>query len=133
MATSTITTITDDISGEPDAASVSFTLDGVAYSIDLAPANRARLREALEPFIAAGRREAKNGAVVRLANRPSTARGHDPAAIRTWAAGAGVDVADRGRIPTAIVAEYERYLAGAWTPPRKSKARKAPEPATEAS
>ena len=45
--------ITDDLDRSPGAETVTFGLDGVSYEIDLAQPNRARLSEALAPFITA--------------------------------------------------------------------------------
>lgn len=132
MATSTITTVTDDVDGSPNAEPFHFGLDGTEYVIDLGPANRARLREALEPYINAGRRVSRNGQRIKL--RPAREPRHDPAVIREWAAAhTSHKLADRGRIPAAVVMEYEQWLAGTWTPPAKAKSRKRPaiEPAIE--
>ncbi len=51
MAKTTVTTITDDLDGSTDAQTITFGLDGVAYSIDLGPKNEKKLRDALVPFI----------------------------------------------------------------------------------
>jgi hypothetical protein len=48
--------ITDDIDGSPGAETVSFGLDGVTYETGLAPPNKARLTEAVAPYMAVGRR-----------------------------------------------------------------------------
>lgn len=56
MARRTIVEITDDITGEPEAREVRFSLDGVEYEIDLGEKNATELRDQLAPFIAAGRR-----------------------------------------------------------------------------
>ena len=47
----------DDLDGSTDSVTTRrFGLEDVSYEIDLSPANRERLRAALAPFIAAGRR-----------------------------------------------------------------------------
>jgi len=48
-------TITDDIDGTEARTTVRFALDGVDYEIDLSEANAKALREALQPYVAAGR------------------------------------------------------------------------------
>ena len=123
MATNTHIIVTDDITGEPDAATVTFGLDGVTYAVDLGPANRARLREALEPFVAVAKRVPKSGAgnVVKLAGQ------HDVlvAQLRIGAAQhTDHNLSARGRVPTAVVLEYEKWLAGTWTPPAKTHKRR---------
>lgn len=94
--------LTDDIDGSADAQPVSFGFAGNDYTIDLAPANLAKLEEALAPFIAkaerVGRRKGKRGAAVAK---------NDTSAIREWAAANGFEVSDRGRIPAAVLAAYE--------------------------
>src|SRR6266700_202285 len=56
MARKVSVVTTDDLDGSPDAGTVSFGLDGVSYEIDLVPANRIRLADAVSPYIAAGRK-----------------------------------------------------------------------------
>ena len=51
MAKTTITSVSDDIDGTPDAETVTFGFQGVAYSIDLAQKNFDKLTKALAPFI----------------------------------------------------------------------------------
>lgn len=60
MATKTVVVITDDLDHSTDHVGTHhFALDGVQYEIDLAPHNLQALRDALAPYIAAGRRLAK--------------------------------------------------------------------------
>lgn len=56
MATRTRVVYTDDIDGTEGARTVEFAVEGQRYTIDLADANLAALREALAPFVAAGKR-----------------------------------------------------------------------------
>ncbi|WP_308358484.1 histone-like nucleoid-structuring protein Lsr2 [Streptomyces sp. NEAU-Y11] len=55
------TELTDDLDGGRADETVTFALGGECYEIVLATANADRLRDALEPYIAAGRRVRKNG------------------------------------------------------------------------
>jgi hypothetical protein len=84
--------ITDDLDGSPGAEALSFGLDGVSYEIDLAPPNKARLADAVAPYVAAGRRIGRRD---RPAGRPVAAR-VDRAAVRAWARDAGLAVSARG-------------------------------------
>ncbi|GAA4359322.1 histone-like nucleoid-structuring protein Lsr2 [Microbacterium rhizosphaerae] len=104
MARHVITSITDDLDGSDDASTVTFSLEGRSYEIDLSKDNRAALEKALAPFIAAGR---SAGAASRSTGRPRR-RGNreDNAAIREWARRNGHQVNERGRIPSSIVAAY---------------------------
>ncbi|MEU7171503.1 MULTISPECIES: histone-like nucleoid-structuring protein Lsr2 [Micromonospora] len=57
MATRTIVVVTDDLDHSTDnVRTYRFALDGVEYEIDLSPSNQQRMREALAPYVAAGRR-----------------------------------------------------------------------------
>lgn len=103
MAKTIITTITDDLDGSADASTVSFALDGVAYSVDLGAKNEKKLRDALAPFIEKASRAG------RAAPRPAAKRGerdYDIASLREWAAKKGIAVPSRGRIPGAVVEQY---------------------------
>ena len=100
MAKRMNTVVTDDLDGSSAAEAVSFSFDGLAYEIDLGPANRQRMQKALQPFIDAGRRAGRRkpsrGASTRL----------KAAAIRAWAKDEGLDVAERGRISADVVRKY---------------------------
>ncbi|MBI5088632.1 MAG: Lsr2 family protein [Actinobacteria bacterium] len=51
MVRRTQVVIEDDLTGEPAAHTMSFSLDGTAYEIDLTAANADELRRVLQPFI----------------------------------------------------------------------------------
>src|SRR3954447_19941844 len=107
MAKSVVTTVIDDIDGSADASTISFALDGVAYSIDLAAKNEKKLRDALAPFInhAARQRGGGGGGSSRGAAKRND-RDFDIASLRAWADKQGIAVPQRGRIPGAIVDQY---------------------------
>ena len=73
--------------------------------------NAKKLREALEPFVAAARRAGRGSRVRQRgsggASRTASERGRN-AAIREWARGKGHQVADRGRIPASVIEAYEK-------------------------
>src|SRR3954471_21575396 len=106
MAKSIVTTIVDDIDGSPDASTITFGLDGVAYSIDLAAKNEKKLRDALAPFIdhATRQRGGSTGSTRGATKRNE--REFDIASLRAWAAKEGVSVPQRGRIPGSVVDQY---------------------------
>ncbi|MET7398036.1 Lsr2 family protein [Dactylosporangium sp. NPDC005572] len=109
MAKLVRTIVTDDLDASTDSVGTyRFALDGVDYEIDLSEGNLGRLRAALAPFIAAGRRLPKQQ---RTATRGHAAAGGstaaDAATVRTWwAANAGrADLPafhDRGAIPRRV-------------------------------
>jgi hypothetical protein len=104
MAKTTVVTVTDDIDGSDGAETVTFGLSGQDYEIDLSAKNLKKFRKSLQPFIDSGRRSSRPG--VARPVRGKVAR-NNSSAIRAWAAGQGLAVSERGRIPAAVVAEYE--------------------------
>jgi len=84
MAKTVIVKLTDDIDGDDADETVSFALDGRSYEIDLSSKNAARLREAIEPFIAKAR--ARSGPAPRAAAAETMySRLKDDARFRAWA------------------------------------------------
>ncbi|MFE2561381.1 Lsr2 family protein [Streptomyces sp. NPDC059352] len=127
MAQRVVVTLSDDIDGGVAAETVAFGLDGKMYEIDLNAANAKKLRKALAPYLAAGRKRsagARGGAAtgggasigsgIGSARRPSaetythTSLAPDPAAVRAWAQSNKMDVPARGRIPKRV---YEAFRA----------------------
>jgi hypothetical protein len=110
MVREVIQRVTDDLDGSPDAAQIEFALDGHTYTIDLAPRNEAKLRDALAPFL-------EHASKVRAEpRRRGSAGGQAPArttdrernqAIRAWALENGVELATRGRIATGVVEAFD--------------------------
>jgi hypothetical protein len=111
MAKQVITSLIDDIDGKPASQTIEFGLDGVSYSIDLSDKNADRLRAALHPYIDAGTRMGRVAGGGRRAGArtglPARTSRDQTAAIREWAAKAGHEISNRGRIPGRIVAAYE--------------------------
>jgi hypothetical protein len=112
VARRTIQVLTDDLDGGEAEETVKFGLDGVQYEIDLSSKNAGKIRDALAPFVGAGRKIGRGGVVP--GGRAATARGRGGAAadrdqnraIREWAQGKGIPVSDRGRIKQEIVDRY---------------------------
>lgn len=108
MARETIVRLVDDLDGGAADESVSFSLDGSAYEIDLSSANAKKLRDSLQQFIEHSRRA---GSVKRSGRGPGRPRGTSSrersADIRAWAKGQGIKVNERGRIPASVVEQYE--------------------------
>ncbi|PZG09668.1 Lsr2 family protein [Micromonospora craterilacus] len=75
MATRTITVVTDDLDQSTDGVRTHrFVFDGVEYEIDLSPTNFAHMREALAPYLTAGRRLPKRPAARRTGPVVRTSR-----------------------------------------------------------
>lgn len=88
---------------------VLFSLDGVAYEIDLTDAHAAALRDALGPYIAAGRRiSGGRPAAAASSGGPRRRKGQqDYGPIRAWAKDNGYEVNERGRVPASVIEAYE--------------------------
>jgi acyl-CoA synthetase (NDP forming) len=108
MARTVTVRLIDDLDHESAAdETVTFTLDGVKYEIDLSAVNAKQLRVNLQPWIDASRRV--GGQKRRLAHSGSVA-GADRAlnaAIRTWARRSGLVVPTRGRLPRSLINAYQ--------------------------
>ncbi|MEU4656800.1 Lsr2 family protein [Streptomyces sp. NPDC023723] len=103
MAQRVVVTYFDDIDGSEAAETIAFGLDGKMYEIDLNEANARKLRDALEPYVEAGRKRSRSGKTYR-----QTEVAPDPAAVRAWAQANRMEVPARGRIPKRV---YEAFAA----------------------
>jgi hypothetical protein len=111
MARRTIEIVHDDLDGTEGATPVKFGLDGKSYEIDLSDKNGKALRKARAKFVEAatpvkaadapGRRKYGSGPVRR-----------DTKHIREWLRGQGVEISDRGRIPTDLMDRYQAANPG---------------------
>jgi nucleoid-associated protein Lsr2 len=114
VAQRTIVELVDDIDGSEASESLSFSLDGVEYSIDLSQDNASELRERLAVFVAkaqrvGGRKQRGSGAKTAVQAGGDRAQNQ---AIREWARGQGKRISDRGRIPAELVAEFQAAHGG---------------------
>ena len=111
MARVTQVSLVDDIDGSAASETVSFSLEGKQYQLDLSEKNAAKLRDALGPFVASGRRSSggrrRSSGGPKMTQKPATDR-ERTAAIREWAREHGHKVADRGRIPASVIDAYEK-------------------------
>jgi len=89
---------------------VKFAFQGAEYEIDLCDKNVGVLAEFLATYMHAGRRinEPKKVTPVPKSRKGREATTKRNILIREWAKGEGYNVQNNGRIPTAIIAEYER-------------------------
>jgi hypothetical protein len=111
MARKVITTLVDDINGEPieegQGETVPFALDGVNYEIDLSDDNAAKLRTALEDYVDKGRRVGRATSGKAAPRRTSgSAPKEDLSAAREWLRANGHTVSERGRISATLLEEY---------------------------
>jgi len=108
MAQKVQVVLVDDLDGGPADETVTFSLDGVSYEIDLTHDNAAALRDALAPYVGHGRRvgSGTRRTASRRAPAGSSTGGTDPAEIRAWARSQGIAVNERGRISAELLAKY---------------------------
>ncbi len=106
MARKTVVTLVDDIDGSDAVRTVSFSLDGTSYEIDLNSRNLDSLTTALDPFIknahTAGKRGAPKG------GKATTAPSRNLSEVRVWARENGYSVSDRGRVPFEILTAHQQ-------------------------
>lgn len=100
MATKVETVLTDDLDQGLADETVSFGLDGTSYEIDLSKANARELREMFGDYIEAARKPAGVKVAVQRTDKAVVQ------AMRAWAAANGFQLANRGRIPGAVVSAY---------------------------
>ena len=103
-----VQTLVDDIDGSEATTTVTFSVSGVDFSIDLNDKNVAKFDKAVAPFVEhaqriGGRRQRGAATVTKLTSNAKT--------VRSWAQANGYAIPDRGRIPGEILAAYEAAAA----------------------
>lgn len=104
MAQKVHITLEDDLDGGEASETVSFSLDGRSYEIDLNEHNAQGLRDALARYVAAARRAGSRGG---SPAKRRTQVGTSAREIRDWARSNGHQVPDRGRIPSDVREAFE--------------------------
>jgi hypothetical protein len=94
--------LVDDIDGTGTARTVTFAVDGTTYEIELNKKNEAKMLKAMAPWVSAARKVSP----ARQTRRRTTKK-QDNQAIRQWASENGVEVSATGRVPKAVVEQYE--------------------------
>lgn len=113
MARKIIHQLVDDIDGTVlevgDGETILFSLDGIAYEIDLSAENAAALRDALSTYTSAGRRvsSGRSAAAAPAAAGRRRAGQRDLGVVREWAKANGFKVSERGRVPASILEAYD--------------------------
>ena len=112
MARRIVHQLVDDIDGSVldigEGETVHFSLDGVAYEIDVTTENAVALREAFAPYVASARSISSARSGGSSGSRPRRRAGQqDYSAIRAWAKDNDFKVSERGRIPASVVEAYE--------------------------
>jgi hypothetical protein len=107
MAQRTVVTVLCDLPHDNEVEgteSISFTIDGHAYEIDLCAPHGKEIREKVGVFANHGRKVTGGGRRRKTRSGRSRERNSD---IREWARTSGHQVSDRGRIPDSVIAAYE--------------------------
>jgi hypothetical protein len=109
MAQKVQVVLVDDLDGGTADETVTFSLDGVSYEIDLTHDNAAHLRDLLAPYVGHGRRIGGGRRSTSSGGRTTgkSTGGIDPAEVRAWAKGEGIAVNERGRISADLLAKYQ--------------------------
>jgi hypothetical protein len=100
----TETHYTDDLDGSAAAETINFSIDGANYEIDLSKTNRKAFEKVMAPYVGHARKVRNTR---RSSGRRATARAHDLADVRVWAANNGFEVSDRGRVAAAVLDAYD--------------------------
>jgi Lsr2 len=107
MAQKVTTVLVDDFDNTPiedgEGGTVSFSLDGAFYEIDLNAGNSSKLHDVLLPYIAKAR---KSGRKPNLSRPATKGAKEDLGAAREWLRAQGHEISDRGRIAAALMEEY---------------------------
>ncbi len=111
MAQRTIVRLEDDLDGSEATETVTFTLDGASYEIDVNDQHAKELRDALEPFVNAARKVGGGGRAARGGRRgrsaPARSTGEPSSEdVRQWAREQGHTVSARGRISREVMDAY---------------------------
>ena len=104
--------LVDDIDkSSPADETVSFSLDGVSYEIDLTSENASKLRDDLAVWIGHAERTGGRRSTGRSASAKGSGRKADRGSVRAWARENGHQVSDRGRISAEVQAAYDKAHA----------------------
>ncbi|GAB3749828.1 histone-like nucleoid-structuring protein Lsr2 [Nocardiopsis nanhaiensis] len=108
MARKQVVTFVDDLDGSEAQGTVQFALDTNVYEIDLSEANQEALKEALKPFLEAGRKKPQSLPRPKASNSSRSSQSREEIQrIRIWAKENGYTVNERGRIPNSILEAYQ--------------------------
>lgn len=104
MTTKNIKVVESDLSGEADAATVTFGIAGTWFEIDLTEQEQAEFFAQLKTYQDAARKATTAPGRRRHVPETTPAQREE---IRAWAAAQGLEVAQRGRIPKNVIAAWE--------------------------
>jgi len=122
--------LSDDLDENLSAdETVSFSLDGTSYEIDLADKNAKEMRDAFSRYVSAARKVGRGNRASGGGRSRATGGRMDreqAGAIRDWARKNGHAVSDRGRIPASVVRPTRQRTDKGPRPPHPSQAQGEP-------
>ena len=104
--------LVDDLDGTEGAETITYSVNGQEYEIDLSEDNAEKFHDALEPYIQNSREVRRQSEAARRSRgdgrRRSGASGRDDIPqIRAWAEANGHEVSTRGRIKKEVLDAYD--------------------------
>ena len=99
--------IIDDLDGSRDAKTVPFSIGDEKFSLDLSAKHEREMRRAMKKFIEAAQK-VSNPAPARAVPKTDARKDYNDR-VRQWAKDHKVEIGDRGRIPKAVVDQYETW------------------------
>lgn len=106
MAQRVVVELSSDLSGDAAQETVSFSLDGITYEIDLTTSEASDLRDSFASYVNNGRKVGRKTPAARAGRRASGGSDYDASAVRAWASSKGIEVSERGRISKEVLAQY---------------------------
>lgn len=107
MAQKIQTLLLDDLDGSEADETVRFGLDGASYEIDLSEAHARELRDSLARYAGAGRKVNPLRVAPARKTVRSASNGYDSTEVRDWAKAQGIEIKDRGRVPSDVIAKFK--------------------------
>lgn len=92
----------DDVDGREAKETITFSIDGVAYEIDLHEENAARIRAEAGRWIACARRKTPRR------SGPARRDRAQAAVMREWARANGYRVSAKGRVPSSVEQAWQQ-------------------------
>lgn len=103
----------DDFDGVSDAKTVEFSIDGVAYEIDLSEDSLEKMHKDFQKYIDVARKltgqpSAKKSPKLARVRTPAAESTANNDAVRHWARQNGMKVSDRGRVPRDVQDAFDQ-------------------------
>ena len=105
--------LTDDLDGSEASETVTFTVDGVPYEIDLSDEHARQLRESVADYVDAARKPssrrapATKRAAAKTTGAQPTGDRPDTQQVREWAKEHGIEVSERGRLSNDLIVRFQ--------------------------